>query len=417
MAPGGADREAVSDMAEDTAPSIGDRIRELRTDETRGTMSQTQLAAAADVSVEVIRALEQPSRKYNPSIPTLHKIARALDVEIADLFRPSRPTLATVGPQSGAVALRRAVVSVDDLIGDDPDLEPLDLEEARRTVGYAWVALWQARTPDTLPTILPAALARMRATLQEVPSADQAATYDLAAQLYQLASSTLVHLGYPDAAHYAIREGMRLAGQGSDSLRSASLKRTVAWLCIQQGRNREAHHIATTAAAELAPTGNSPLPAWTLYGTLLLNGAIAAARDQDRPKAQVLLDEARDAATRTGHRNDYECEFGPEKVQMHDVDVAIVTENYTDALDEADRMPKRLRLPLLDRVNHLANIALAHTRLGHDGAALEVLTQIEQAAPQWLVVRRTAQMVIRELYDRATPPPLVNLARTAGLLR
>jgi DNA-binding XRE family transcriptional regulator len=404
-------------MAEETSPSVGDRIRELRTDETRGTMSQTQLAVAADVSVEVIRALEQPSRKYNPSIPTLHKIARALDVDIADLFRPSRPALATVGPQSGAVALRRAVMAVDDLIGDDPDIEPLDLEEARRTVAYAWVAFWQARSTDTLPSILPAALARMRATLREVRSEDRAPAHDLAAQMYQIASCTLGHLDYPDSAHYAIREALRLAELGDDPLRSVSLKRTVAWLCIQQGRNREAHHIATTAAAELAPTGSSPLPAWALYGTLLLNGVIAAARDQDRPKAQVLLDEAREAATRTGHRNDYDCEFGPDKVQMHAVDVAIVTENYTDALDEAARMPSRTQLPLLDRVDHKANAALAHARLGYDEAALDMMLQIKHEAPQWVAVRRTAQMIIRELYDRATPPPLVDLARTAGLLR
>lgn len=405
-------------MSQDTAPSIGDRIRQLRTDETRDqTMSQTQLAAAADVSVDVIRKLEQPSVTYTPSIPTLHRIATALDVDIADLFRRSRPTLSTVSPLSGAVALRRAVVSVDDLLGDDPDIEPLDLEPARRTVDYAWLALWQARTPDTLPTILPGALARIRATLREVPSADRAAAYDLAAQMYQIASSTLVHLGYADTAHYAIREAMRLAEHGDDPLRAISLKRTVAWLCIQQGRFKEAHHIATSAAAELGPRGDSPLPIWTLYGTLMLNGAIAASRDQDRPKAQLLLDEAREAAARTGHRNDYECEFGPVKVQMHAVDLAIVTEDYVGALAEAAKMPQHLQLPLLDRVNHLSNTALAHTRLGHDGAALDVLTQINRAAPQWLVVRRTAQMVIRELYDRATPPQLIELARSAGLLR
>lgn len=405
-------------MDQGTSPSVGDRIKELRTDRARGqTMSQTQLAAAATCSVDVIRKLEQPSARYTPSIPTLHRIATALDVDIADLFRPARPALAAVGPQSGAVALRRAVVSVDEFVGAEPDVEPLDLDTARRTVGYGWVALWQARTPDTLPAILPAALGRMRATLRQARTDDRAALSDLAAQLYQLAAGTLVHLGYGDAAHFAIREGLRLAGQGDDPLRAASLMRTVAWICVCQGRFAEAHHIATTAAAELAPRGDSPLPVWTLYGTLLLNGAVAASRDQDRPKALVLLDEAREAARRTGHRNDYECEFGPDKVQMHAVDVAIATEDYAAALDEAARMPSQSRLPLLDRVNHLSNAAMAHTRLGHDQLAIEVLQQINHVAPQWLAVRRTAQMVIRELYERATPAPVVDLARTAGLLQ
>lgn len=405
-------------MGHDLSQSVGDRIRELRTDETRGTtMSQNQLAVAANCSVDVIRKLEQRSVPYTPSIPTLHRIATALDVDIADLFRPARPTLAAVGPQSGAVALRRAVISVDDFVGEDPDVEPLDLETARRTVGYAWVALWQARSSDTLPTILPAALSRMRATLREASAEDMPALHDLAAQLYQLAGSTLKNFGFGDAAHYALREGVRFAELGDDPLRVSSLKRTVAWICVCQGRFSEAHQIATTAAAELAPRGDSPLPIWTLYGTLLLNGAIAASRDQDRPKAMVLLDEAREAAARTGHRNDYECEFGPDKVQMHAVDLAIATENYADALKEAAKVPQRARTPLLDRVNHMSNVAMAHTRLGHDGAAIEVLQQIRRAAPQWLAVRRTAQMVIRELYERSTPAPVVDLARAAGLLR
>jgi hypothetical protein len=80
-------------------------------------------------------------------------------------------------------------------------------------------------------------------------------------------------------------------------------------------------------------------------------------------------------------------------------------------------MSTQSRLPLLDRVNHLSNAAMAHTRLGHNQSAIEVLQQINRVAPQWLAVRRTAQMVIRELYDRSTPAPVVELARTAGLLQ
>src|SRR5918998_1185159 len=74
--------EGDPEMSEGTVPSVGERIRELRKDEARGqTMSQTALAAAADVSVDVIRKLEQPSANYTPSIPTLQRIATALDVD------------------------------------------------------------------------------------------------------------------------------------------------------------------------------------------------------------------------------------------------------------------------------------------------------------------------------------------------
>ncbi|MGH3872323.1 MAG: helix-turn-helix domain-containing protein [Pseudonocardiaceae bacterium] len=53
-----------------TELTIGDRIRELR----RGIFTQNDLAAAADVSVDVIRKLEQ-GRRHTASIATLARIA------------------------------------------------------------------------------------------------------------------------------------------------------------------------------------------------------------------------------------------------------------------------------------------------------------------------------------------------------
>lgn len=78
-------------MAERT---IGERIQELR----RPTFTQHDLAVAADVSVDVIRKLEQ-GRRLTASIPTLARIARALGVDLAELLAPSRPAppLATTG--------------------------------------------------------------------------------------------------------------------------------------------------------------------------------------------------------------------------------------------------------------------------------------------------------------------------------
>ncbi|MGH3270544.1 MAG: helix-turn-helix domain-containing protein, partial [Trebonia sp.] len=62
-------------------PIIGQRIRELR----KPRFTQHDLAAAADVSVDVIRKLEQ-GRRHTASIGTLQRIARALDVDVAELF-------------------------------------------------------------------------------------------------------------------------------------------------------------------------------------------------------------------------------------------------------------------------------------------------------------------------------------------
>ncbi len=113
-----------------------------------------------------------------------------------------------------------------------------------------------------------------------------------------------MHLGYPDVAHLALREALTLAAAGSDPLRPAALRCSLAWLLLTQGRFVESHRLATATAASIGPTGDTPLPAWGLYGSCLLTGATAAARAGDRPVATVLLGEATGAAERTGHRND-----------------------------------------------------------------------------------------------------------------
>ncbi len=64
---------------------IGERIRELR----RGVYSQIDLATAAEVSVDAIRKLEQ-GRRQTASIGTLQRIARVLDVDVAELLGRSR---------------------------------------------------------------------------------------------------------------------------------------------------------------------------------------------------------------------------------------------------------------------------------------------------------------------------------------
>jgi transcriptional regulator with XRE-family HTH domain len=62
---------------------VGREIRRLR--EVRG-WGQTKLAAAADMAVSGVSQIENGHR--NPNSATLIKLARALDVDVADLFPP-----------------------------------------------------------------------------------------------------------------------------------------------------------------------------------------------------------------------------------------------------------------------------------------------------------------------------------------
>lgn len=62
--------------------TIGERIRRLRNDVV---MTQDDLAAAAGVSTDLIRKLEQ-GRRHTASIGSLHRIAAALDVDLGELL-------------------------------------------------------------------------------------------------------------------------------------------------------------------------------------------------------------------------------------------------------------------------------------------------------------------------------------------
>ncbi len=404
---GGVDR----DMDQPAGPTIGQRIAHLR-----GTrLTQSALAGAAGVSVDLIRKLEQ-GRRHTVSIGNLHRIARALDVDAGDLLSQTQP-LPDPSENSGAVAIRCSLTSVDDLIGDEPDTEPLTLDEAGRALTYGWGAYWTGHY-DQLGHLLPGAIRQLRATVRDARADQRAEAHDLAARLHQLAACTLVHLGYPDIAHLALREALALADAGSDPLRPAALRCSLAWLLLTQGRFVESHRLATATAATIGATGESPPPAWSLYGSCLLTGATAAARGGDRPVAGVLLGEAAGAAERTGDRNDYESAFGPDQVLMQTVDVEVVTENYGAALTAGRRMRPDAALPVAARARHLSDLALAHTRLGRDGAALDVLLAMEQLAPAWTRYQAQPRQIVRELRKRAgNPPRLTALAQRMGVVR
>lgn len=121
---------------------IGERIRALRTS---STYTQDDLAAAAEVSVDVVRKLEQ-GRRHTASIGTLQRIARALDVDVAELLGPSRPTPATSENQARVDAIRSALTSVDDLLGELDGADAPDLTEFSRAVTYAWGCTGQVGT-------------------------------------------------------------------------------------------------------------------------------------------------------------------------------------------------------------------------------------------------------------------------------
>ena len=395
-----------------TQPTIGERIRRLRND---GLMTQDDLAAAAGVSTDLIRKLEQ-GRRHTASIGSLHRIAAALDVDLGELL--GRESMPDAAPDAGVIALRQAVADVADLMGD-VEGEPLSLRDAERSVTYLWGAYWSGRY-DQLTGLIPQALIGLRAMLHAATTATRSKAAEQLAWGYWVAGSTLTHLLQPDAAFMAVRRAVDLAGSGDDALLAAALKGSLSWQLMVSGRFAEAEGVAVRTAESIEPSGDVPAQDLSAYGSLLVTAATAAARDARRAVAGDFLQSASEVAQRLGaDRVDYETPFGPSQVTMQTVDVSVVTEDYPAALDAAARMPANPGLPLAARCRHLTDRACAHASLGQEEQALALLLTAEGMSPDWIRHQSLARAVTRDLLtaERTRSTPLRQLAKRIGVNR
>jgi transcriptional regulator with XRE-family HTH domain len=403
----------MSDMDDiRTESTIGERIKQLRNGVL---MTQDDLAAAAGVSTDLIRKLEQ-GRRHTASIGSLHRIAAALDVDLGELL--GRESMPDAAPDAGVVALRQAVADVADLLGD-VEGEPLSVRDAERSVTYLWGTYWSGKW-DQLTGLIPQALIGLRATLHAADAATRPKAAEQLAWGYWVAASTLTHLFQPDAAFMAVRHAVDLAASGDDALLAATLKGSLSWQLMVGGRFIEAERVAVRTAESIEPHGDVPVQNLSAYGSLLITAATAAARDERSAVAADFLGSANEVAHRVGcDRIDYETPFGPSQVAMQTVDVSVVTEDYPAALDAASRMPANPGLPLAARCRHLTDRACAHANLGQQEQALALLLTAEGMSSDWIRHQTLVRAVIRDLLtaEQRRSTPLRQLAKRIGVNR
>lgn len=392
--------------------AIGDRIRRLRTG---ALMTQDDLAAAAGVSTDLIRKLEQ-GRRHTASIGSLHRIASALDVDLGELL--GRDNMPDAAPDAGVVALRQAVADVADLL-DGVEGEPLSLRDAERSVTYLWGTYWSGKW-DQLTGLIPQALIGLRATLHAADTVSRPKAAEQLAWCYSVAANTLTHLRQSDAGFMAARRAVDLVAGGDDALLAAVLKGSVSWQLLVSGRFAEAERVAVRTAENIEPHGQVPTQALSVYGSLLVQVANAAARDGRSALAKDFLASARDVAHRVGaDRVDYEIPFGPSLVTMQTVDVGVVTEDYPNAVKAASEMPANPGLPLASRCRHLADRACAHANLDQNEQALALLLTAEGMSPDWMRHQTLVRSVVADLLtaERRRSTPLRQLAKRIGVNR
>ena len=226
-------------------------------------------------------------------------MADALDVAIGDLV--GEPTLLDWTDDSGVntvPALRAALMDYSQLApllgASNADDEPVSLDNVERDVAQAFDAYQASRyayVTARVPLILNDALRAARTADVE----DFGRAQGLLALTYQVAVSVLTKLGETDLAWIASERGLTAAQKVGQPRRSR--------IALPIGRPRLALDGSVRSQRRPHPrrgrTSSSPSSVrraddalLSVYGTLFLTGAVAAARADDRAAARSFLDEA-----------------------------------------------------------------------------------------------------------------------------
>jgi transcriptional regulator with XRE-family HTH domain len=271
------------------------------------------------------------------------------------------------------------------------------VQTAKRTYQAGRYAEVRRTVPHLLGALGAAAEA---ATVQE-----QQDLWDLTAQAYHVAASVQLKADDHGPAWVAADRSMMAAERSGNPLMLASSARIMTHALTASGHTTQAVALTRRAAAGLSSTWSRPTPAdWSVYGSLLLRGAIAAGREIDRATALELLDEAGEAAAHIddGHNHAWTA-FGPTNVVLHRVHLSVLLGDAGTAIDCARTIDPEA-LPLTERrASLLIDIAQAWAQWRKYDRAYQALQAAYDIAPEELTSRRHARALVHETYQNAPP--------------
>ncbi len=395
---------------------FGKRVRFYR--ERRG-LHQWQLGELLNRSEDWVYRVESGRIPVN-NVKMLSDLAGALRVHVEDL--QGAPTLLEDhGTHEGSVpAIRAALMQSRRLAGSLYDgREPLRLERLAVEVDEVW-ALYQSSAYARLAARLPTLLADARlATHEHASGPDRLQALKLFALTCHATAAFLRKLGETNLAWTAADQGDVAANETGDPGIMLALRRCVAHVQLGAGMASEAVNVTQNAANDL-PRGwwtTSPT-ALSLYGTLFLNGAVAAARVRDRSTADDMIGQAQQAADRLGaDANMMWTSFGPTNVEIHRLAAALEFEDVQLAVDIAPGVRPGRNLPVERRARARLDVARAYGEAGRTDDAADHLKRAFKTAPEQMKTHEFARDLARRLHGRSRRHDVRELALNLGALK
>jgi transcriptional regulator with XRE-family HTH domain len=392
--------------------------RKIAAERRRRGLSQPELARLIDRSVAWVSQVERGVRKVD-RMSVLETLAEALDVPLAELAAEAPVVAAVTEETPGASGLRLVLAGAYALRAMLDGRHPPALSTLRTKTGKAWDLTHAGRYAD-LTSLLRGLVPDLETAARTVRESQRTEMFELMAATYQACSAALAKLGEPEAAWIAADRAMAAAERAGNPMLVAAGAFRLVLVFVAARHYDQAEETASTAADALwLRADQGDLKATSLWGALTLQRAVIASRRNDPDTAYDQLERARRIAVRLGEgRNDYNTEFGPANVALHEIAVAVELGDAGRALrvaaavDTDGLSPERQARMLID-------VARAHAQRRQVAEAVAALRQAEQITPEQVREHDLVRQLVTDLLTMQDQPTseLRDLARRLGLAK
>jgi hypothetical protein len=228
-------------------------------------------------------------------------------------------------------------------------------------------------------------------------------------------------VGDQETGYSAAQAGYDAAHQSGDVLARGHAAYRYALPLLRSGRHAEAKDVCLAAAIRVEPqAGGQDKAAVSIYGALMLMGAISAARQSDRAGAQECLAEAGEASVRLGDQpcNHWWTVFGAPNVALHRVSVAVELGETGLAVERAKDVDVSLfPSEMVERRSRLSlELARCYAAERKDEVAIHALLQAEALVPEEIRHQQIVHDIVRAISRRSRSiPGAAGLAQRLGL--
>ncbi|AZK95528.1 MULTISPECIES: helix-turn-helix domain-containing protein [Streptomyces] len=401
-------------MSAEYEKSLG---RKIAFNRKRRGLSQKEFAGLLGRSEAWVSQVERGVRRID-RMTVLEKVAEVLDVPVAELAAEA-PIVASVSESEppGASRLRLVLSSAHSLKAILGQPEPPDIPTLRADVERAWSLTHEGNYAD-LAELLEDLVPRLESATRAGVEEERPGLFRLLAAMYHTCSAALANSGEPEAAWIAVDRSVVAAERAGDPLLMAAGEFRLSIVFLGARHYEQAARVSGSAADALAPLAEDGEPeAVAMRGALTLQRAVAAGRLNCADDAYAYLRLAKELAAQVGDgRNDYNTEFGPTNVALHEVAVAVDLGDAGIALRAAEDVDAS-GLSSERQARFGIDLAKAHAQRRQIDRAVDSLVRVRGLLPEMFRAKPAVKQLVADLLAMSPLPSdqLRELARELGV--